>query len=214
MYGKLRNFNSPIGLTPDFIPFRQLGQYEDPELDGLYYNRFRYYDCETGLYVSQDPIGLEGNNPTMYGYVHDSNTGVDIFGLDTFSPIQWTAPTSGTGNNYTVYQQNIDWDRVDDKGRTNLQRASKGTAPLGNDGKSINLHHSKQNAQGPLFEVSDSMHKKYDRSNALHPYKVDGTGQHPHFPVDRDAFDTDRGAYWRHRAKAEKARRKAKLKCK
>ncbi|PTD14153.1 DUF6531 domain-containing protein [Flavobacterium columnare] len=214
IYGKLRNFNSPIGLTPDFIPFRQLGQYEDPELDGLYYNRFRYYDCETGLYVSQDPIGLEGNNPTMYGYVHDSNTGVDIFGLDTFSPIQWTAPTSGTGNNYTVYQQNIDWDRVDDKGRTNLQRASKGTAPLGNDGKSINLHHSKQNAQGPLFEVSDSMHKKYDRSNALHPYKVDGTGQHPHFPVDRDAFDTDRGAYWRHRAKAEKARRKAKLKCK
>ncbi|QYS87252.1 RHS repeat-associated core domain-containing protein [Flavobacterium oreochromis] len=47
----------------------------------LYYNRFRYYDPSTGLYLSQDPIGLEGNNPTMYGYVHDSNSWVDIFGL-------------------------------------------------------------------------------------------------------------------------------------
>ncbi|MFS1520354.1 RHS repeat-associated core domain-containing protein [Flavobacterium covae] len=82
MYGGLRNFSSPINLTPDFIPFRQLGQYEDPELEGLYYNRFRYYDCSIGNYISQDPIGLAGNNPTMYGYVHDSNKQVDPFGLD------------------------------------------------------------------------------------------------------------------------------------
>ncbi|MFS1520362.1 hypothetical protein ACIPCA_03395 [Flavobacterium covae] len=32
-------------------------------------------------YLSQDPIGLAGNNPTFYGYVHDSNSRVDIFGL-------------------------------------------------------------------------------------------------------------------------------------
>ncbi|WP_262494790.1 DUF3990 domain-containing protein [Flavobacterium columnare] len=82
MYGGLRNFSSPINLTPDFIPFRQLGQYEDPELEGLYYNRFRYYDCTIGNYISQDPIGLAGNNPTFYGYVKDSNSWIDIFGLD------------------------------------------------------------------------------------------------------------------------------------
>ncbi|WP_317174882.1 RHS repeat domain-containing protein [Flavobacterium columnare] len=81
IYGGLRNFSSPINLTPDFIPFRQLGQYEDPELEGLYYNRFRYYDCSIGNYISQDPIGLEGNNPTFYAYVHDSNSWVDPFGL-------------------------------------------------------------------------------------------------------------------------------------
>ena len=62
--------------------FRQLGQYEDKELDGLYYNRFRYYSPEEGLYISQDPIGLAGNNPNFYAYVHDSNTMVDPFGLD------------------------------------------------------------------------------------------------------------------------------------
>ncbi|WP_293730264.1 RHS repeat-associated core domain-containing protein [uncultured Actinobacillus sp.] len=26
----------------------------------LYYNRFRYYDPESGSYISSDPIGLNG----------------------------------------------------------------------------------------------------------------------------------------------------------
>ncbi|MGG5508296.1 MULTISPECIES: RHS repeat-associated core domain-containing protein, partial [unclassified Myroides] len=55
---------------------------EDIELDGLYYNRFRYYDSNSGLYIAKDPIGLAGNNPTFYAYVWDSNGQVDVFGLD------------------------------------------------------------------------------------------------------------------------------------
>ena len=62
------------------MPFRYQGQYEDEET-GLYYNRFRYYDPEMGMYISSDPIGLAGNNPTLYSYVSDSNSWVDIFGL-------------------------------------------------------------------------------------------------------------------------------------
>ena len=61
-------------------PFRYQGQYEDAET-GLYYNRFRYYDPSSGSYLSQGPIGLEGNNSTLYAYVHDPNSWVDIFGL-------------------------------------------------------------------------------------------------------------------------------------
>lgn len=76
IYGGLRHLEGEKG----FIPFRQLGQYEDRET-GLYYNRFRYYDPNTGNYISQDPIGLAGNNPTLYAYVPDPNTWVDIFGL-------------------------------------------------------------------------------------------------------------------------------------
>lgn len=37
-----------------------------------------------GCYLSQDPIGLAGNNPTIYGYVHDPNSWVDVLGLLSF----------------------------------------------------------------------------------------------------------------------------------
>ena len=77
IYGDLRNIK---GIR-DFIPFRQLGQYEDDETR-LYYNRFRYYDPRIGDYISQDPIRLAGNNPTLYGYVNDTNTWVDVLGLN------------------------------------------------------------------------------------------------------------------------------------
>ncbi|AZA78666.1 hypothetical protein EG347_14690 [Chryseobacterium sp. G0186] len=92
-----------------------------------------------------------------------------------------------------------------------MERASKGVAPIGADGKSVNLHHSKQNAKGPLFEISGGIHEKYGYTNALHPYKVDGTKVHPENPVagiGRKKFDNvDKPNYWKDRAKAEKARR-------
>ena len=34
------------------------------------------------MYISQDPIGLAGNNPNFYADVFDSNIQVDVFGLD------------------------------------------------------------------------------------------------------------------------------------
>ena len=67
------------GLAADMW-FRYPGQYEDNET-GLSYNRFRYYDAGVGCYISRDPIGLAGGNPTLYGYVGDVNGAVDVFGL-------------------------------------------------------------------------------------------------------------------------------------
>ena len=61
-------------------PFRYQGQYEDEET-GLYYNRFRYYSADEGVYLSQDPIRLAGGMPTLYSYTHDSTSWVDQFGL-------------------------------------------------------------------------------------------------------------------------------------
>jgi RHS repeat-associated protein len=77
IYGRVRTF---VGRSLSDCPFRYQGQYEDEET-GLYYNRFRYYDPSIGSYISQDPIGLAGGNPTLYGYVHDPNSWVDILGL-------------------------------------------------------------------------------------------------------------------------------------
>ena len=81
IYGNLRNLHG----SRQFIPFRQLGQYEDEET-GLYYNRFRYYDPKIGNYISQDPIRLAGNNPTLYGYVGDCNIELDALGLSLALP--------------------------------------------------------------------------------------------------------------------------------
>ena len=67
------------GLAADMW-FRYPGQYEDNET-GLSYNRFRYYDAGVGCYISRDPVGLAGGNPTLYGYVGDVNGGVDFLGL-------------------------------------------------------------------------------------------------------------------------------------
>ncbi|WP_231039848.1 RHS repeat-associated core domain-containing protein [Proteus alimentorum] len=72
---------------PDYTEchFRFAGQYEDKE-SGLYYNRFRYYDKDTGQYISPDPIGLLGGfNP--FGYVHCPTGWVDPFGLSGTSTL-------------------------------------------------------------------------------------------------------------------------------
>jgi RHS repeat-associated protein len=76
IYGKVRTFT---GRSLSDCPFRYQGQYEDAET-GLYYNRFRYYSPEEGVYLSQDPIGLWGC-VQLYAYVHDPNSWIDEFGL-------------------------------------------------------------------------------------------------------------------------------------
>lgn len=70
----------PLPVQYSWIVWFQ-GQHFDEETD-LCYNRFRYYSPDTGLYISWDPIGLAGNNPTLYAYVRDVNNRIDPLGLD------------------------------------------------------------------------------------------------------------------------------------
>ena len=60
-------------------PFRLQGQYFDPE-SGLHYNRFRYYEPETGRYISRDPILLAGGI-SAYQYAPNPTRWCDPFGL-------------------------------------------------------------------------------------------------------------------------------------
>ncbi|SFE66492.1 RHS repeat-associated core domain-containing protein [Paenibacillus algorifonticola] len=81
IYGEIAWYN--LQGKRNAYPFRYPGQYEDEET-GLYYNRFRYYSPQEGIYTQQDPIGLAGGI-RLYGYVLNSNTYVDVFGLDSES---------------------------------------------------------------------------------------------------------------------------------
>ena len=89
IYGNIRSQSKG---DKDFIPFRNQGQYEDSELNGLMYNRFRYYDGNSGTYISQDPVSLSSGEFNFYGYVRDSNIYLDVMGLMPF----WK-PLKGTG---------------------------------------------------------------------------------------------------------------------
>ena len=66
--------------SKSFCPYRYPGQHEDDDVK-LYYNRFRYYDPNSGTYISQDPIGLAGGL-NIYAYCRNPLLCTDPFGLD------------------------------------------------------------------------------------------------------------------------------------
>ncbi|WP_329957320.1 RHS repeat-associated core domain-containing protein [Pluralibacter gergoviae] len=188
------------------------GQYLDRET-GLHYNTLRYYDAWGGCYTQVDPIGLSGGL-NLYSYAPNPLTWVDPLGLSNFfTPSIFNAPS---GSTHTVYQQPIDWDlpvNTRNGVKTNLDLALEGKSPfVVKNGKysQINLHHSKQNGLGSLFELSADTHQKYYGTNALHPHLPN---PHPINPVNRDSFNTDRDSYWRQRGEGELHRRRLKTKC-
>jgi RHS repeat-associated protein len=96
-YGKVRKLDG----EKDFCPYLYQGQHVDSET-GLAYNRFRYYDNESGGYINQDPISIQGGL-NLYAYVHDPNTWVDTMGL-TPSP---NLNTNGATGNFGLYEIKI-----------------------------------------------------------------------------------------------------------
>lgn len=87
IYGTLRKGEN------SFVPFLYQGQYIDEET-GLAYNRHRYYDNESGNYISQDPIGLRGGTK-LYSYVMDSNGWIARMQLVTTPDHKATFPHEG-----------------------------------------------------------------------------------------------------------------------
>jgi RHS repeat-associated protein len=74
-------------------PLRFQGQYFDAE-SGLHYNRHRYYQPDSGRFLTPDPIKLAGglNN---YQYVPNPVNWVDPLGL---AGVKGDCPPNGTGN--------------------------------------------------------------------------------------------------------------------
>lgn len=104
----------------------------------------------------------------------------------------WTrAEVNGT----RVYQRSdlINPSLTDKLGRTNLQRMQQGLAPLGPDGKSINLHHMLQTADGPLAEMTQTFHQTYSKTIHINTNTIPSG-------INRPAFDVWRSDYWMNRA--------------
>jgi len=81
------------------VNLRFPGQYFDRET-GLHYNWQRYYDLQTGRYITSDPIGLSGGLNT-YGYVGGNPVKfIDPKGLDI--AVIENGPTSGNPIRHTA----------------------------------------------------------------------------------------------------------------
>ena len=76
--GRSVRFNKNSWQSWDKTEVKQ-GQYHDDET-GLHYNRHRYYDPQTGRFISKDPIGLAGG-VNVYAYAENPVLWTDPLGL-------------------------------------------------------------------------------------------------------------------------------------
>lgn len=79
-------------------------------------------------------------------------------------------------------------------GLTNLELMQKGRAPIGPDGMAVNLHHMGQNAQGPIVEITKTLHQS--GSSAIHI----NSGTTIPSGINRSQFGSWRQDYWKDRA--------------
>jgi RHS repeat-associated protein len=74
-------------------PWRFPGQYFDEEA-GLCYNRYRFYDPEIGLYISADPLGLQGG---LGAYEYARGTPFRVADPEGLLPVVVTVSSSDVG---------------------------------------------------------------------------------------------------------------------
>lgn len=98
-----------------------------------------------------------------------------------------------------VYQRSdIDFEFYDIKTKkTNLARMLNGDAPIGNDGKPVQLHHILQQESGPMVEIREITHQEYKRT--LHGLVSKGNSFRQNSEL-RKQYNNFRSYYWKWRA--------------
>ncbi len=89
-----------------------------------------------------------------------------------------------------LIRNDIDWDQVDEKGRTNSERIKKGLAPLDKNGNSIELHHIGQHKDSPLAELTTSEHDMVPHN----------TTQKTEVHTSENNWDSQRKDHWKARS--------------
>jgi len=101
------------------------------------------------------------------------------------------------GGKKCLIRNDIDWNQLDEKGKTNAQRVKEGKAPLDKNGEQIQLHHIGQRADSPLAELTFDEHRRGGNDSILHDKtketEVHGAGK-------ENAWKAERESYWKARA--------------
>ncbi|MGQ7409566.1 HNH/ENDO VII family nuclease [Streptococcus suis] len=77
---------------------------------------------------------------------------------------------------------------------TNVERMASGRAPIGPDGKSIELHHTTQRQTSSIAETTYTFHKQNSKTIHINPNRISSG-------INRNEFGKWRGSYWENRAK-------------
>ncbi|HIC1514739.1 TPA: zincin-like metallopeptidase toxin domain-containing protein [Escherichia coli] len=122
------DYPDPRGeLDPEADPgLLYAGQWQDAE-SGLCYNRFRYYEPETGMYLVSDPLGLLGGEQT-YRYVPNPCGWVDPLGLAASSKISSLMDYIGDGRRVSGHTGFLDGVRLS---RSQINNIAKEMEKLG-----------------------------------------------------------------------------------
>ena len=126
---KARSSSTTQALNQVEQNLRFQGQYFDHE-SGLHYNRFRYYDPQTGRFVHQDPIGLWGGF-NVYFFGPNLSQWADPLGLARFPSV--TFPKDKTIKDVTIKMQG--------SRKQDFNTANKEAGILGCKGKATTTSH-------------------------------------------------------------------------
>lgn len=94
-----------------------------------------------------------------------------------------------------LVRTDINWDQVDEKGRTNRERVERGLSPLDESGKPIELHHIGQHADSPLAELTFEEHRCNGNDAILHNKGIE-TEVHG----EGNTWNQERADHWKDRA--------------
>lgn len=87
----------------------------------------------------------------------------------------------------------IDYNKKDDFGKTNLERMKEGKAPINKHGQKIELHHKGQKMDSILMELTMYEHRGQGNDSILHNKQKESE-------IDRNKFNIEKSNHWKARA--------------
>ena len=130
----------------------------------------------------------------VVGSVESSRSITEIAKTDVIATEKGQKTVDVNGKRITIDNNTFDPYFSDKHGRTNIDRMKHGLAPIGTDGKSVNIHHIDQKNDGSLMEITATEHQKNYKK--LHM----NTGTEKSY-VNRKEFYSWRKSYWKWRSK-------------
>jgi len=176
-----------VSLQRDMdCPLRFQGQWADEET-GLHYNFYRYYDPHLGAFISQDPIGWEGET-NLYRYTKNPVNWIDPLGLIC------TTHKGADDQGYVVYHitdgkkpPTVLYVGITEKGRFRERILEHESSGRKSDGRDMYIaDHAENYGQARGYEQAHIEHYK--------TLKTEGRGKSPEeFPGNRQrSYNPDR----------------------